>query len=247
MRIAVAGATGRAGRHVVDVLREQGHDAVAISRAAGVDLITGEGLAQALAGADAIIDVATGPSPEQQAATDFFTAAARNLQQADAKLIVAASIIGIDRMNGGYNMAKVAHERTLREGPIPVRILRASQFHEFVEQLMQWGTRGDTAYVPNMRTQLVAARAVAERLVALATGDGPELSEIAGPREERLAEAAKLVAGRRGTPAHVLEVTDPADPDGALYAEGVLLPGPGALLAGPTFEQWLHDQVEAGV
>jgi uncharacterized protein YbjT (DUF2867 family) len=247
MRIAVAGATGRAGRHVVDVLHEQGHEAIAISRATGVDVITGEGLAEALAGVDAIIDVATGPSPEQQAATDFFTTAARNLQRADAKLIVAASIIGIDRMSGGYSLAKAAHERALREGPIPVRILRASQFHEFVEQLTQWGTRGDTAFVPNMRTQLVAARAVAERLVELATGDGPALSEIAGPREERLAEAATLVAARRGAPAHVVEGTDPGDPDGALIAEGVLLPGPGALLAGPTFEQWLHDQVEAGV
>jgi uncharacterized protein YbjT (DUF2867 family) len=248
MRIAVAGATGRAGRHVVDVLRERGHDAVAISRANGVDVITGEGLAEALRGADAIIDVATGPSPEQEPATAFFTTAARNLQQSDAKLIVAASIIGIDKLSGGYNMAKVAHERVLREGPIPVRILRAAQFHEFVEQLMQWGTQGDTAYVPNMRTQLVAARAVAERLVELATGDGPELSEIAGPREERLAEMAKLVAARRGPWKHVQEVMQDGDPDARLYADGALLPGPGAVLAGPTFQEWLtSDTFTKGV
>jgi uncharacterized protein YbjT (DUF2867 family) len=99
--IAVAGATGRVGHHVVDVLEGRGHDVVAISRSSGVDVVTGEGLAEALAGAEAVIDVATGASPEQQAATEFFTAAARNLQQvghrAGVQRIVVVSIIGIDR------------------------------------------------------------------------------------------------------------------------------------------------------
>ena len=81
-RIAVAGATGRVGRHVADVLRSTGHDVVPISRATGVDVISGSGLADALAGVEAIIDVATGPSPEQQAATEFFTTASRNLHRA---------------------------------------------------------------------------------------------------------------------------------------------------------------------
>jgi uncharacterized protein YbjT (DUF2867 family) len=148
-KIAVAGATGRVGRHVTDVLKERGHDVVAISRSGGVDVVTGEGLAQALAGVECVIDVATGPSPEQQAATEFFTAAARNLHEfgrrAGVRQIIVVSIIGCDRFTGGYYggyyVAKVAHERAMLAGPIPVRILRAAQFHELVGQLVDWAGR----------------------------------------------------------------------------------------------------------
>ncbi len=247
-RIAVAGATGRVGRHIVDVLNERGHDIVAISRSAGVDVITGQGLDQALDGVEAIIDAATGPSPEEQAATEFFTTAARNLQQAGeragVKRIVVVSIIGADRFTGGYGAAKVAHERANESGPIPARILRAAQFHEFVEQLMQWGTQGDVSYVPPMRTQLVAARTVAEEVVELATGsNGAAISEIAGPREERLMEMATLLASRNGGGITVREMdADSDDPDMQVYQSGALLPGPGAKLAGPTFEQWLGER-----
>ena len=144
-KIAVAGATGRVGRHLVDVLRTGGHDVVAMSRSTGVDVITGDGLATALVGVETVVDVATGPSPDQQAATEFFTTAARNLHQvgerAGVQRMVVVSIIGIDRFSGGYNAAKVAHEKAMLSGPIPARVLRAAQFHEFVEQLVAWGTR----------------------------------------------------------------------------------------------------------
>ncbi len=127
MKIAVAGATGRVGRHVVEVLAAQAHDVVPISRSGGVDVITGEGLAAALAGVECIVDVATGPSPEQQAATEFFTTAARNLQQAGeqagVRRIVVVSIIGTERFAGGYGAAKVAHEQATLAGPIPVSVL----------------------------------------------------------------------------------------------------------------------------
>src|SRR2546421_6046960 len=100
-KIAVAGATGRVGSHAVDVLQELGYDVIAISRSAGVDVVTGEGLAEALAGVEAVIDAATGASPEQEAATEFFTAAARNLQRlgerAGVQRIVVVSIIGVDQ------------------------------------------------------------------------------------------------------------------------------------------------------
>jgi uncharacterized protein YbjT (DUF2867 family) len=107
-RIAVVGATGRVGWHVVDVLAQQGHDVVAVSRSAGVDVITGEGLDEALAGAESIIDVATGPSPEEGPATEFFTTAARNLQEAGAgaRRIVVVSIIGVDRFVGATGRRK---------------------------------------------------------------------------------------------------------------------------------------------
>jgi uncharacterized protein YbjT (DUF2867 family) len=243
-KIAVAGATGRAGRHVVELLEAEGHDVVSMSRSSGVDVITGEGLSDALAGVECVIDVATGPSPEEQAATEFFTTAARNLhetgERAGVKRMVVASIIGADRFSGGYGAAKVAHERAMLSGPIPVHVLRAAQFHEFVGQLVEWGRRGDVSYVPKMRTQLIAARAVAGALARLATDQnspGSPTSEIAGPREESLAEMATLLAARRGDPVRIEAVSDPVESD--VFESGALLPGPDAALAGPTFEEWL--------
>jgi uncharacterized protein YbjT (DUF2867 family) len=257
-KIAVAGATGRAGRHVVDVLEAAGHDVVPISRSRGVDLVTGDGLANALAGVECVVDVATGSSPDQQAATEFFTAAARNLQavgeRAGVRRIVVASIIGCDRFAGGYSAAKVVHEQALASGPIPVRVLRAAQFHEFVAQFVDWGRQGDVTYVPRARTQLVAARTVAEALADLAVDSesvpapgSPEapILEIAGPREESLVDMATLLAVRRGDPVRIVGVSDPADPDHRLFEAGALLPGPDATLAGPTFEEWLASVEQA--
>lgn len=243
-KIAVAGATGRVGRHVVEVLTERGHEVVPISRTHGVDVITGEGLAEALAGVECIVDTATGPSPEQQAATEFFTTATKNQQEAAERAgvqrIIVVSIINTDRLKGGYSIAKVAHEHAMLAGPVPARVLRAAQFHEFVEQLVQWGTQGDVAYVPKMRTQLVAARTVAEALADLAidagAAPGPTL-EVAGPRPETLVEMARMLVARRGGGLRVEEVSDPVD--GAANESGGLLPGPDARLAGPTFEEWL--------
>jgi uncharacterized protein YbjT (DUF2867 family) len=247
-RIAVAGATGRVGSHVVDVLEADGHDVIPISRSRGVDVITGDGLAEALNGVECLVDAATGPSPEQEAATEFFTTAARNLQEAGegagVKRIVVVSIIGVERFTAGYMAAKLAHERALLSGPIPVLILRAAQFHELVPQLVEWGWQGDVSYVPKMRTQPVAARTVAEALADLATtsnGSHAPILEIAGPREERLVEVATLLAARRGDRAPIEAPSDPSDPDQRVYASGGLLPGPDAILAGPTFEAWLDE------
>jgi uncharacterized protein YbjT (DUF2867 family) len=238
-KIAVVGATGRVGEHVVDVLREQGVEAVEIARALGVDVVTGEGLDEALEGVSCIIDCATGASPDGAEAAAFFEAATRNLVAARVPRAVVVSIIGIDKFSAGYNAAKKVHERAWLEGGLDVRVLRAAQFHEFVETMLAWGRQGDVAYVPAMRTQLVAARAVAESLVHLAltdTVEGGPVWEIAGPREERLIDVARLVApdGVR-----VEEGAAMGDIDGELLASGALLPGPDARLAGPTFEEWL--------
>ncbi|MGH3769346.1 MAG: SDR family oxidoreductase [Pseudonocardiaceae bacterium] len=252
MKVAVVGATGRVGRHVVDVLKEEGHEVVAISRSSGVNVITGDGLAEALEGVECVIDVASGPSPDQAAATEFFTTAARNLQEAGERAgvrrMVVVSIIGIDRFTAGYMAAKVAHEQAMLSGPIPVRILRAAQFHEFVAQVVEWGRQGEVSHVPKMRTQLVAARTVAQALADLATGPeaasgsaGAPILEIAGPREEDLVGMATLLVARRGDPVEIKGVSDPADPDAHLRETGALRPGPNATLAGPTFEQWLDS------
>jgi uncharacterized protein YbjT (DUF2867 family) len=248
-KIAVAGATGRVGRHVVELLEARGHPVVSMARSRGVDLVTGQGVAQALAGVQCIIDAATGNSPDEKTATDFFTASARNLheagERAGVRRMVVVSIIGIDRFTGGYQAAKLAHEKIALAGPIPAMILRAAQFHEFVDTLMDWGRRDDAIYVPRMRTQLVAARSVAEALIDMAlapdatTASRGPIPEIAGPRPENLVDAARLLAARRGERARIEEVSDPSDPGAALYESGVLLPGPHAMLAGPTFAEWL--------
>jgi uncharacterized protein YbjT (DUF2867 family) len=250
-RIAVAGATGRVGSHLVEILAERGHDVVSIARSKGVDVVTGEGLDDALVGVETIIDAATGPSPDQDEATAFFTASARNLQRAGAaagaKRIVVVSIIGIDKFQGGYNAAKLAQERTLLDGPIPVRIVRAAQFHEFVEPLIGWTIREGVAYVPEMRTQLVAARVVAETIADAAEEpviENGRITEVAGPEEERLTDAAAALFASLGDSIEIRESTggplaEPDDPDATAYAEGAALPNPGAKLAGPSFEEWL--------
>lgn len=246
MRIAVIGAGGRIGREVVDVLKDRGDEVVEITRSAGIDVRTGRGLATALAGVDAVIDAVNATTTETAAVTEFFRTVARTVQEAAAaagvRRIAVVSIIGIDDFTAGHYAGKLAHERAYREGPVPVRILRAAQFHEFTEMMLDWTTVGDRAEIPAYRAQLVAARTVAEHLADLARTDGPDLVEIAGPQQWRLADAVALVAARRGGPAQVVEVLDTADPDHRLQADGALLPGPKAIIAGPAFTEWLDGR-----
>ncbi|MFD4457342.1 SDR family oxidoreductase [Nocardia sp. NPDC058480] len=252
-KIAVAGATGRLGRHVVDVLVERGHEVVAFSRANGVDIETGVGLDEALTGVDIVIDASSTPSADQQVATEFFTVAARNLhaagERAGVERLVVVSIIGIDGSLAGYNAAKLAHEQELLKGALPVQILRAAQFHELVEVMVGWGTKDAVAYLPAMRTQLVAARTVAEALVDLAANPIPAedipFPEIAGPQPETMATAATALVATRGDALRIIETSDTANPDREQFENGTLLPSPHATLAGPTFAEWIAAPVPA--
>lgn len=250
MKIAVAGATGRIGRHTVDVLEERDHEVVPMSRATGVDLVTGEGLEAALAGVERVIDVASPPTPDEQEATEHFRTATRNLHAAGSRTgvarLVAVSIIATDQFTTGYGAAKVAHEQAMVAGPIPAQIVRISQFHEFVSQLLEWGTQGAVAHVLQMRIQPVAARSASEVLVDLALA--PEFSndpipEIAGPRAEELVDLAAQLVARRGDAVRVEGVSEPILGDAELQQHGGLLPSPHATLVGPTFEAWLDANV----
>jgi NAD(P)H-binding len=264
MKIAVAGATGRVGSRVVELLGASGHDVVPIARSTGVDVVTGAGLAEAMAGAACVIDVASGTASGRRRrspteAREFFTASARNLhrigQEAGVPRMVEVSVLGIDHFTAGQGAARYAYEKAMLAGPLPVRVLRAALFHEMVPQLIEWGTRGDVAHVRDQRIQPVAARAVAQALVDLATDptwaaaptrSEPPLPEIAGPREENLVDMAKLFVARRGSPLRIRGVSDPNDPDDVVWTDGSLLPNPHATLAGPTFETWLDtDDVRA--
>jgi uncharacterized protein YbjT (DUF2867 family) len=245
-KIAVTGATGRLGSPLVEILEQRGHEVVSIARSKGVDVESGEGLDEALVGVETIIDTATWPTPDQEPATKFFTTSARNLQRAGAeagvKRIVLVSIIGIDKFQGGYNAAKKAQEQAQLEGPIPVRIVRAAQFHEFFDEFVGWMTQDGVAYLPEMKTQPVAARVVAEALADAAEEpeiENGKITEIAGPREERLADVAAALFASRDDSVEIRESPQTDDPDAAAYADGAVLPNPGAKLAGPSFEDWL--------
>ncbi|HEY2205174.1 MAG TPA: NAD(P)H-binding protein [Pseudonocardia sp.] len=258
MKVTVLGATGRLGSHVVDILTARGHTVSRVARSLGVDVITGAGLDAALSGADRVIDAATGPSPVAEEAAEFFTTATRTVaasaRREGVSRLIVASIIGIDRFTAGYNRGKRAHEDAVRDAGLSVRIVRAAQFHEFVEQLATWGRQGDTVSVPRMRTQLVAARSVAEYLVDVATAPpaefdrapAPGFDEIAGPREENLVDAVALLMSRSGGHVELREVVDSGDPDAELYAGGALLPGADAVLAGPSYKEWLDARPVPG-
>lgn len=194
MHIAVAGGTGTAGRYVVEDAERSGHDVVVLSRSRGVDVRSGEGLPDALVGVDVVIDCMDAGIIEQEAATAAFTEAATSLQRVGADVgvghIVALSIVGIDRAGSGYYAAKLAQERVLAGGPVPVTVLRATQFHEFPAKVISWTRNGSEAHVFDVRVQPVAARTVARALVELAESEPiGRAPDLAGPEADIPARA----------------------------------------------------------
>ena len=242
-RIAVAGATGRLGAPLVDVLQARGHSVVKASRTFGVDVITGDGLAAAVQDVDVIIDAASQATPDQTAAEEFFRTATQNLHRDGAEAgvgrMLTLSIIGTPLFDTGFVGACNVHEAEATAGPLPTDIVRASQFHEFIPLLVDWATQDGVAHLPKMRTQPVAARALSEAIADLVEqpSDGGRVLEIAGPREELLPDLARLIVDRDGSGREVEAVVDPVD--GERHEQGALLPGPDALLVGPTFADWL--------
>jgi hypothetical protein len=152
------------------------------------------------------------------------------------------SIVGADGAAGGYLAAKLDHERAAQAGSVPVSVLRATQFHEFVGQIRdQWGVQDGVWWVPDWQVQPVAIAAMARVLAGLALAEEPPaLSEVAGPRQERLVDMAVRLAAHRGDDVPVEPVPDDT-PDGRLFAGGGLLPGADATLTGPTFQAWLDN------
>jgi uncharacterized protein YbjT (DUF2867 family) len=245
MRIAIAGATGAVGRHVVDVARARGHDAVALSRAEGVDLLDAAAVGRALEGAQAVIDVSGIPTTSGSASLTFFGASTANLLAAGASAgvahHVALSIVNIDRAPSGYYAGKVLQQRLVTEGPVPFTILPTTQFHEFAAQIYDRGRIGPVHAVPIMRTQPVAAVEVAGRLVELAESDARgRVAEFAGPREERLIDLVRSFAAATGRRGPVVSIPLPGAM-GAAMRSGALLPGPDAQLGRLTFAEWLRD------
>jgi uncharacterized protein YbjT (DUF2867 family) len=258
MKVAVAGGTGVVGRFTTEALRGNGDEPIVLSRSKGVDLITGKGLDEALAGVDAVIDVTNVNAIRAKPSTAFFTAASRALtgaaQRAGVRHIVTLSIIGIDQVPMGYYQGKLRQEEVLRDSPVPASILRAAQFHEFPVQYLA-RSKGPVLVVPKFRTQPVAAREVAGALARLAAGTPVPMSQLAGPREEVLADMVRQVlraraadgrGGRRGLfGQRVIEVRVPGAM-GRAFANGAALPGAAAARGTQTFAEWLAEQRAAG-
>ena len=252
MKVAVAGGTGLVGSRVVQGLREHGEEVVVLARSTGVDLVEATGLAGALAGVEVVIDTTSIQAKTPQEYVDFFGAVARNLQTAGAaagvRRIVTLSIVGIDGLGGGafaHYDGKNAQERATEAGAVPTAILRATQFHGFAGQLIDWIARGPIMPCPTQPVQTVDVDAVAAELVALAQeAASGELTEqrvrrdLAGPEKRLLAELVRATARARGRRLLVVPVWLPGEAAKKVRA-GALQAPPGATIAGGTFEEWL--------
>lgn len=243
MKIAVAGATGVVGRHVVEVARARGHRVVELARSLGTDLTTGAGLSDRLAGVDTVVDVTSVASQKQAETEAFFGGVTRTLLEAEGyagvRHHVALSIIGIDDVPSGYYRGKQLQERLVREAPVGWSILRAAQFHEFAEQALHFVRVGPFSLVPRMLSQPVAAAEVAAALVDLAeAGPSGRVPELAGPERRDMVDLARRVSRARGLGRRVVGVPLPGAA-GRGMRDGSLCPsqdGPRGVL---TFEQWL--------
>lgn len=194
MKIVVIGGTGLIGTKLVAKLRLQGHAVVPASPASGVDTITGEGLAEALAGAQVVVDVANSPSFADDAVLAFFQTSGRNLLAAEAaagvRHHVALSVVGTERLLGsGYFRGKMAQEQLIEAAGIPYTILRATQFFEFMGGIAQAATEGDTIRLSPALVQPIAADDVAAALAEIAVAPAINgMVEVAGPERRPLTD-----------------------------------------------------------
>ena len=245
MKIVVIGGTGLIGSKLVDKLHADGHDPLAASPNTGVDVITGKGLDEALAGAEIVVDVANAPDWDDAAVMDFFQTSARNILAAEAAAgtghHVALSVVGTERLQGsGYFRAKLAQEEAIKAAAIPSTILRATQFFEFIGRIADSSTHDGTVPLPPLLFQPEAADDVAAALADIAAGAPVNGTvELAGPERFRLDELVRRYLSETGDPRRV--VTDVNAPYYGLELtdERALIPGDDARLGAIRFADWL--------
>lgn len=245
MKVAVAGGTGVAGGHAVRVLRERGHDVRVLARSTGVDVATGRGLEAALAGVDAVVDATNVPTTRRRAAVEFFTASTMQLQRAGHRAgvghHVVLSIVGVDAVDFGYYVGKRRQEEVALAGDVPASVLRTTQFHEFAVQTMDRLRVGPLVFVPQMRTQPVAAREVGAVLADLAVGPAVgRAPDLGGPAAYAVIDLVRRVRAHLGRRERLVPLWLPGRAARAM-ASGALLPGPGARHGTLTFDAWLTD------
>jgi uncharacterized protein YbjT (DUF2867 family) len=244
MKIVVIGGTGLIGSKTVAILRQRDHEVVAASPNTGVNTITGEGLKEAMAGAQVVIDLANSPSFEDKAVLEFFETSGRNLLAAEAaagvRHHVALSIVGIDRSDNGYFRAKVAQEKLIAASGIPYTVIRSTQFLEFLGGIADSGQDGTIVRIPPGLFQPIAADDVAANVADVALGAPRNgIVEIAGPERapfnEFVARYLKAVGDKREV------VRDPAARYfGGRVEERSLVPLGEARLGRIGLDEWLR-------
>jgi uncharacterized protein YbjT (DUF2867 family) len=250
MKIVVIGGTGLIGSKVVSILRERGHEVVSASPSSGVNTLTGEGLAEALTGAQVVVDMSNSPSFEDKPAMDFFETSGRNLlaaeKTASVKHHVALSVVGTDRLTGsgvgslsGYFRAKMAQENLIKASGIPFTIVHATQFFEFAKSIAQSATDGSTVRLSSVLMQPIAAEEVSAAVADAALGQPlNDMIEVAGPDQIRQDELVRQFLTATGDTRKVM-----TDANAGYYGIAVndesLVPGDGARLGKTHYKDWL--------
>jgi uncharacterized protein YbjT (DUF2867 family) len=250
MKIVVIGGSGLIGSKLVNNLRQKGHETVAASPDSGVNTITGEGLAEALAGAQTVVDVANSPSFEDKAVMEFFETSGRNLLAAEISAGVghhiALSVVGTERLPGsGYLRAKMAQEKLIKDSGVPYTIVHSTQFFEFLGGIAQSATDGETVRLSPAFFQPISSDDVASALaeVALAAPFNGTV-EIAGPEKFRMAELVRQYLNLKNDPRQVV-ADGSARYFGAELDDESLVPGEQAKIFPTTFDAWLGRQTMA--
>ena len=250
MKVVVIGGTGLIGSRIVQKLREHGHESVPASPDTGVNTLTGEGLADALLGADVVVDVSNSPSFEDAVVLDFFQTSTRNILAAETSAgvrhHVALSVVGTERLSqSGYIRAKQVQEQLIRESGIPFSIVHATQFFEFVPQIADALTVGDEVRVPPVLFQPIAAEDVAKTVGKVSVGAPLNgMIEVGGPQQFRLDEIIRRALTARSDPREVI-----ADPEaryfGTSLSERTLVPDEGARLGEVTLQMYANQKAAA--
>src|SRR5438093_10334010 len=251
MKIVVIGGSGLIGKKVVMNLRQHGDEVVAASPSSGVNTVTGEGLAQALAGAQVVVDVANAPSWEDKAVLAFFEASGRNLLAGEAAAgvghHVALSVVGTDRLlASGYFRAKMAQEKLIKASPIPYPIVRATQFFEFVGSIPQTATEGQTVRLPPALMQPIVSDDVATVMADVALAEPLNGTvDLAGPEPIRQDDLVRQFLSATGDARKVIN-----DPQALYYGIAVndqsLTPGDNPRIGPTRFEDWLTRSIPQG-
>jgi uncharacterized protein YbjT (DUF2867 family) len=243
MKIVVIGGTGLIGSKLVNKLREMGEEVLAASPDSGVNTLTGEGLTEALAGAQVVVDVSNSPSFEDEAVMKFFQTSTRNLLDAErvagVRHHVALSVVGTERLQeSGYFRAKMAQENLIKSSQIPYTILRSTQFFEFISRIAQASADGKSLRVSSAYVQPIVSDDVVSALAEVAAGSPVNgTTEVAGPERFHLDDLVRKALTATGDAREVITDTQ-ARYFGALLGERTLTPESPALVGTTHFAEW---------
>ena len=248
MKLVVIGGSGLIGRKLVEILTERGQQVISASPSTGINTLTGEGLSEAFAGADVVVDVSNSPSFENDAVIKFFQTSQKNIAAAETaagvKHHIALSIVGTDRLpDNGYFRAKVAQEELIRNSGIPYTIVRSTQFLEFLNGIADFSMKGDAAHISTGAIQPIAAEEVSAALADVAASAPINgITEIAGPERFSMADLVRQFLTAKGDNRKV--VADPKAPYfGSIMDDKSIVPLGEARLGKITFKEWLDKQV----